>query len=55
MVRFSKGYEDVNGQYVPQEYDYVNFLDVTFDQNLYDQVKSTLYTMLDAHLNPRPE
>lgn len=55
MIRYSKGYEDSNGQYIPQEYDHVNFLDVTFDQDLYTQVKDTLYMMLDAHLNPQPE
>jgi hypothetical protein len=55
MVHFSKGYEDVNGQYVPQEYNHVNFLDVSFDPELYNQVKQTLYAMLDAHLNPQPE
>lgn len=55
MVHFSKGYEDAGGQYTPQEYDHVNFLDVTFDQDLYTQVKDTLYAMLDAHLNPQPE
>jgi hypothetical protein len=55
MIQYSKGYEDVNGQYVPQEYNHVNFLDVSFDPDLYNQVKQTLYAMLDAHLNPQPE
>jgi len=55
MIRYSKGHEDSNGQYTPQEYDHVNFLDVTFDPDLYKQVKEALYAMLDAHLNPQPE
>ena len=51
MIRYSKGCEDENGQYVPQEYDHVNFDGVDFDANLYDQVKSALYALLESHLN----
>lgn len=51
MVQYSRGYEDSDGTYIPKEYDRVNFLDVTFDQNLYDQVKNALYSMLNDHLN----
>lgn len=52
MIRYSKGYEDANGQYVPQEYDHANFSEVSFDSVLYDQVKTALYDLLQQHLNP---
>jgi|LakMenEpi03Aug12_release.lakeMendotaPanAssembly.Ray.scaffolds.fasta_scaffold1893717_1 hypothetical protein len=52
MIQYSKGYDDANGHYVPKEYAYANFSDVTFDQSLYEQVKSALYDMLNSHINP---
>jgi len=51
MVQYSKGYENSNGEYVPKEYERINFTDVSFDQALYDQVKNALYSMLNVHLN----
>jgi hypothetical protein len=51
MVQYSRGYDDANGQYVPKEYANANFMDVSFDQSLYDQVKSALYVMLSSYLN----
>lgn len=50
MIQYSKGYNDENGQYVPKQYENVNFTDLTFDQTLYDQVKNALYSMLQQHL-----
>lgn len=53
MIKYSRGYNDENGHYVPKEYDSANFLDVTFDETLYNQVKSALYALLDSRLNPQ--
>jgi len=51
VIKYSKGYNDVNGEYVPKEYSYVNFENIEFDQNLYSLTKDILYDMLKSHLN----
>lgn len=53
MIKYSKGYNDENGQYVPKEYESENFSDVTFDATLYEQVKSALYALLESKFNPQ--
>ncbi len=45
MIHYSKGYDE-NGQYVPKEYAHANFESVTFNEALYEQVKTALYELL---------
>jgi len=46
MIHYSRGYNDENGQYVAKEYAYENFENITFNETLYEQVKTALYELL---------
>lgn len=50
MIKYSKGYNDSNGNYIAKEYTYVNLEDVVVGQNLYDLTKDFLYELLNNHL-----
>lgn len=51
IIHYSKGYENEDGQFIEIEFSRVEFQDVTFDPNLYESVKTTLYQMLIQNLN----
>lgn len=51
MIQYSRGYNDAEGNYVVREYEHVNLENLTFDQNLYESVKTALYELLGNHLN----
>ena len=49
-IHFSKGYEDVDGNFVPKEYSRADLKEVEFDHSIYESVKNSLYGLLSSYL-----
>jgi len=45
-IRFSRGYEDPQGNFVSKEFDSVDIKGASFNASLYEEVKTTLYDLL---------
>lgn len=51
MIQYSEGYNDAQGNYIASEYKHANIENVTFDQDLYESVKTALYELLNNHFS----
>lgn len=51
MIKYSKGYNDADGNYIAKEYSSVNLEDVVVNENLYNLTKDFLYELLNSYLN----
>jgi hypothetical protein len=50
-IHYSIGYEDESGNFVAKEFSRVDIPNVEFDANLYENVKTKLYELLDSKVN----